>query len=207
MYYSRKKRVRPTRTKQTARGNVVAYDIQPVRDLEHIAGMMRHLAAKPRDQFLFLLGINCGLRVSDLLWLRVADVKHNEHMVVREIKTGKVRRFLINEHLRPYVDKYIEGMNDYDYLFASNRYPHLPIGRVQAYRILREAGEAVGLDFVATHSMRKTFGYHYYRTRQDILTLQMIFNHARPDMTLKYIGWFQTQVDESLQDFILGVDM
>lgn len=203
MYYSRprkKNRPRPTRR----RGDDVGYNIQPIRDLNKLFRMQELLSSNPRNEMMLLTGVNSGLRISDLLWLKVRDVATGDHMVNRELKTGKVRRFFINEHFREVIDQYIKGMLPDDYLFASNRYPFLPISRVQAYRILRAAGEAVGLNDVGTHSLRKTFGYHHYRRYKDVLTLQMIFNHHDPRETLSYIGWTQEIVDQSLQDFFLG---
>lgn len=201
MYYmKRTNRKRPTRR----RGDDVGYDIQPIRDTDKLIAVQMQLAENARNEFMFLLGINSGLRISDLLWLKVRDVAIGEHMVTRELKTGKIRRFFINDQLRPLIDEYIKGKQPDEYLFASNRYPFLPISRVQAYRILRAAGEAVGLHHVGTHSLRKTFGYHHYRRYRDIVTLQMIFNHSDQRETLDYIGWTQQLVDESLTDFFLG---
>ncbi|WP_103110837.1 tyrosine-type recombinase/integrase [Brevibacillus reuszeri] len=206
MYYTPKGSTTNKRRlgRNTPHGVKAGYDIQPIRDPEKIDTMMRYLAKNPRNQFMFLLGMNSGLRVSDLLWLTVSDVKYGSHVVCRELKTGKKRYFLINDHLRPILDRYIEGMQDDDYLFPSNRWPFLPINRIHAYRILRQAGEAAGLDNVGTHSMRKTFGYHYYRRTRDVLTLMLIFNHQEQAVTLDYIGWTQDIIDESLQDFFIG---
>lgn len=209
MYYRRlsASKYRPTRVRNTPHGPVVGYDIQPIRDPDAINAMLRYLSPNRRNQFMFLLGINCGLRVSDLLWLRVRDVRYGTHMVTRELKTGKVRRFYINKYFRPILDEYIDGKHDEEFLFASNRWPFLPINRTTAYKILRDAGEACGLHDVGTHSMRKTFGYHFYKRTRDIVTLMMIFNHKQQAVTLDYIGWSQEIVDEATSEFYLGFDI
>ena len=57
-----------------------------------IANIKRLLANKPRDFLLFTLGVNNGLRISDLLGLKVQDVKGlkvGETVKLREQKTGK----------------------------------------------------------------------------------------------------------------------
>ena len=56
---------------------------------------------------------------------------------------------------------------------------------------------------VGTHTMRKTFGYHHYKKFKDIAILQKIFNHSSPQVTLRYIGIEQDQIDESYTNFIL----
>lgn len=211
MYYekSTRKRYKPTRVRNTPNGPVVGYDVQPIRSLEHIALMSEYLSKSQngkRNQFMFVLGINTGLRVSDLLWLQARHLRQvDTHVVLREFKTGKVRRFLVNEHLQPMVADYISRMSDNEYLFASNRFAKLPINRVQAYKILRDAGEQFGLHHVGTHTLRKTFGYHYYAMTKDIMTLMMIYNHASQEQTLDYIGWSQELIDQSLKSFSLGI--
>ena len=44
--------------------------------------------ASARDLFLFSLGINTGLRVSDLVPLKVKDVKGKVHLTITEKKRG-----------------------------------------------------------------------------------------------------------------------
>lgn len=78
-----------------------------------------------------------------------------------------------------------------------------PITRIQAYRILNTAAEKVGLDEIGTHTLRKTFGYHYYQKTKDVVMLQTIFNHSAPSITLRYIGIQQDEIDKSLEDFSL----
>ena len=51
--------------------------------------------------------------------------------------------------------------------------------------------------------MRKTFGYHHYKQFKDVVILQKIFNHSSPQITLRYIGIEQDQIDYSYSNFIL----
>ncbi|PFH99668.1 site-specific integrase, partial [Bacillus thuringiensis] len=81
--------------------------------------------------------------------------------------------------------------------------PKKPITRIQAYRIMNAAAEKVGLDEIGTHTLRKTFGYHYYQKTKDVVMLQTIFNHSAPSITLRYIGIQQDEIDKSLEDFSL----
>ncbi|MCL6456523.1 MAG: tyrosine-type recombinase/integrase [Gorillibacterium sp.] len=208
MYYAKRgsqKRPRPTRKRNTPDGPTVGYDIQPIRDIETLLAVQSYLAARNlRDEFLYLMGINSGLRVSDLLWLTVRDVQSGQHVLTRELKTGKVRRFFVNDQLRAIIDDYIKGKHVDDFLFPNNRYGHLPISRHWAYKLLRQAGESVGLQHVGTHTLRKTFGYHHYAAHRDISILMMIFNHREQSDTLNYIGWTQDLIDNTMKGFFLG---
>lgn len=79
----------------------------------------------------------------------------------------------------------------------------LPIGRVQAYRILNSAAKAVGLSEIGTHTLRKTFGYHFYQQYKDVALLQELFNHSAPSVTLRYIGINQDALDKAMSGFEL----
>ena len=74
---------------------------------------------------------------------------------------------------------------------------------LQAYRVLNEVAEQIGIDEVGTHTMRKTFGYHHYKQNKDVAILQDIFNHSAPSITLRYIGITDDIKDDTLKDFDL----
>lgn len=146
--------------------------VQPIRDPEYIRVMKRFLKEKSdRNYMLFVTGINSGLRISDILNLRVSDVKR-PYFNMKEQKTQKSK----------------EGVNK-------------PIGRSMAYKILREAADYVSLEGIGTHTLRKTFGYHFYKQYKDPALLQEIFNHSSEDITLRYIGVNQDMMDKAIKDF------
>jgi integrase len=145
-------------------------------------------------------GINLGLRISDLLQLRVKDVR-KQYVSLREKKTGKEKRIKINKTLRKALDLYIKDRDDQEYVFRSREGLNKPISRSSAYIILREAAEYVGLDSIGTHTLRKTFGYWHYKKFKDVALLQEIFNHSSPDITLRYIGITQDTMDKTMDDF------
>lgn len=178
--------------------------VQPIRDVEKIEAMKRILGEGdfgPRNRALFIAGINSGLRISDLLTLKVADVR-GTHISIREGKTDKFKRFVINPTLRKELDEYINGENlsDNDWLFPS-RQGDKAITRVQAYRILNKAASQIGIEEIGTHTLRKTMGYFHYQRNKDVAILQKLFNHSAPSVTLRYIGYEQDQLDESMMNF------
>lgn len=176
--------------------------VQPIRDktkIEEIKDLLRH--KKYRDYFMFEMGINTGLRVSDLLPLRVCDVRNQDYIILKEQKTNKSKRFPINNELRTEILEYTKTMNDHDFLFPSQKGGHLK--RIRAYEILNTVAKEAGLSEIGTHTMRKTFGYHFYKKYKDVAMLQKIFNHSAPSVTLHYIGIDQDAIDEVLKDFSL----
>ncbi|MFW6270251.1 MAG: site-specific integrase, partial [Bacillota bacterium] len=158
--------------------------VEPIRDKNKIEEIKNILKKKSyRNYMLFVLGINTGLRIGDLLKLKVEDVKNKTHIIIKEQKTSKYKQFLINSNLRKELNKYIEGMSDQEYLFQSRIGENKPLSRFQAYRILSAAGEDAGLERIACHSTRKTFGYHHYKKHKDVALLQKLFNHSSPAIT------------------------
>lgn len=178
--------------------------VQPIRDPHMIEVMKIELQKRSlRDYLLFVVGINTGLRISDILKLKVCNVANVSHIIIKETKTGKQKRFLINSNLQHEFKKYIQGMDSRDFLFVSRHHYGKAISRVQAYRILNSVASDIGLLEVGTHTLRKTFGYHFYQKTKDIALLQKLFNHSSPSITLKYIGITQDMMDDAMEEFAL----
>ena len=138
-----------------------------------------------------------------MLKLKVEDVRNKSHIVIREQKTSKNKRFLINSNLRRELKDYIKGMEAEEHLFQSRIGTNKPLSRFQAYRIFSEAGRKAKLENIGCHSTRKTFGYHHYQKNKDVALLQKLFNHSSPSITLDYIGITQDIMDESIENFTL----
>lgn len=175
--------------------------VQPIRDPELIREIKRYLKRRSdRDFILFLFGINTGLRISDILSLKIKDVK-KPYINIRETKTSKEKRINLPPELKRELARFIEEKEDYEYLFKSRKGINRPITRSTAYRILKDAAHHVKLDSIGTHSMRKTFGYHFYKSYKDVALLQDIFNHSAPSVTLRYIGINQDSIDDAMKGF------
>ncbi|MFC4403304.1 site-specific integrase [Gracilibacillus xinjiangensis] len=175
--------------------------VQPIRDPEIIREIKKYLREKNvRNYMLFVVGINSGLRISDILTLRIVDAK-KPYFSLREKKTKKHKRINMPPSLKRELKDYIQGKEDHEFLFKSREGVNKPIGRSMAYKILREAAEYVSLDEIGTHTLRKTFGYHFYQQTKDVAMLQEIFNHSTPDITLRYIGINQDGIDRAMSKF------
>jgi integrase len=162
--------------------------VQPIRDKELIGEIKKFLKeSNPRNYILFLLGINTGLRISDVLRLRVRDVEGWD-IFLREKKTGKVREVKMPKELKKALRDYIQDKPKNEYLIKSRNGKNRPITRGMAYVILNQIADEFGLERIGTHSLRKTYGYHFYNQFKDVATLQAMLNHSHPKETLRYIG-------------------
>ncbi|KAA0944164.1 site-specific integrase [Sporosarcina sp. ANT_H38] len=175
--------------------------VQPIRDPELIREIKRFLREKShRNYMLFVTGINSGLRISDILQLRVSDTERAYFNLV-EMKTDKKKRIEMTPNLRKELKEYVEGKEPHEFLFQSREGVNKAIGRSMAYKILRDAAAHVDLDDIGTHTLRKTFGYHFYKQYKNIAILQKIFNHSDPKVTLGYIGIDQDEMDKAMKGF------
>ncbi|MEQ3562566.1 site-specific integrase [Bacillus thuringiensis] len=176
--------------------------VQPIRDSEQIQQIKEYLKEKnARNYILFVMGINTGLRISDILKLKVGDLK-GSHISMREMKTGKQKRIhKITAALKRELRWFNENREDDEYLLKSRQGKNRPIGRSMAYKILSGAAAEFGLDEIGTHTLRKTYGYHMYMQTKNIALLMEIFNHSSEKVTLRYIGVNQDAMDKAMTRF------
>ena len=153
-----------------------------------------------RDKALFLLGVNTGFRISELLSLTVADISSSggslkTHVTVsqRNMKGGKKSRTVI--------------LNDVAKAALATLTPssHLlfPITKQHFWRVLKSACLLAGIDptLVGTHSMRKTFAQRVYKgLGNDIYATSKALGHAHIATTVAYLGVAQENIDKAILD-------
>ncbi|CAG7841171.1 Tyrosine recombinase XerC [Clostridium haemolyticum] len=176
--------------------------VEPIRDLSVLENMCDYLKkSNERNYILFCMGIYTGLRISDILKLRIRDVKDKKVITLREKKTTKQKIIEINPILKRELKSYVMDKDPLDFLIKSRESYNQPLSRYMAYKILKQLGEQFKVPNLGTHTMRKTFGYHYYRQTKDVVTLQKIFNHSSPSITLHYIGIEQEGINKVYRNF------
>lgn len=172
--------------------------VEPIRDTNKLEDILMYLEkTNERNYILFNLGLYTGLRISDILRLQVKHVRGKTNIRLKEKKTGKYKNIKINKRLKKVLDKYIENKEDYQYLIYSKKDGVEPMTRQHAWKIIKETCMMFGIDNTGTHSLRKTFGYHYYLKTKNIAVLQNIFNHSEPSVTLRYIGINQDTLSDA----------
>lgn len=145
-----------------------------------------------RDYCLFLLGINTGIKLQELLHLRVYEVRNNHGEILEFLSLPLYTNppVYLNDHLRCTLKKYIaeNPLIDTDYLFKSRK-TNEPISRQQAYRIIHAAAKEAGIEAsVGMTTLRKTFGYHAYTNGIAISLIQKRLHHSSPSETMHFIG-------------------
>ncbi|MBA7708903.1 Tyrosine recombinase XerC [subsurface metagenome] len=179
--------------------------VEPIRlesQIKMIKGNLFRQKNK-RDYLLFVFGINSGLRIGDLLSLKLGDVKDSrgdlkDDLDIREQKTGKTRKVFFNKQIKEALRYYLEKTDIFDldrYLFTNEKSKkNKPITRVRAYQLINEWCREVGIKHkVGGHTLRKTFGYHLRKQGISIEQISSLLNHQNIKVTFRYIGISQDE--------------
>lgn len=202
---------------------------EPIKSMDDIFKITQYLIEKGRyrDNMLFIVGINFGLRASDLRMLRFSNLINpnltfKDSFAVFEKKTRNTRKrkknryITINHAVIEAVTLYLEktpGVSLSDYMFRSisNRggNSNNPLSIKSIDRILKKIAEDLSLNIkMSTHTLRKTFCYHQmvmsHNDSRKLLLLQKMLNHSSPAQTLDYIGITAEEVDEAYKQLNLG---
>lgn len=200
--------------------------LQPIREIEtvHDATVTLSKLESVRGRRMFLLwivGINMGLRISDLIDLKVGDLRFEKvftYLPKKQAHKKGARKISVPvpPQVRMAVRARCEGRADDEWLFPSRKRTAggnpAHITREAARADMKEIGRICGIrQRIGCHTMRKTFGYHYYQRTHDIAILQEWFYHSSPATTLIYIGVtldnFQKMVDKNPFGDMDGVEL
>lgn len=196
--------------------------VEPIRDKKKIDAMKAILASGKygqRNLVLFSIGINTAYRISDLRQLKLADVLEitrsrvvvKDRLSMKEQKTAKHNSVYISNKLRKTILEYVQQefpeqilQKEFDhYLFPSRKGINEPLNRQSLWRIIHDAGTAIGLKDIGPHSMRKTFGYFLYKQGTKTEIIQSLLNHSSQRETLRYIGITQEDKDTAVKSLDL----
>ena len=185
---------------------------QPIRDKNQIRELAEYYLRKGqlRNYVLINLGVHTALRISDLLRLRWENVydfeKHRirSSITVTEKKTKKSKIIALNQAVVSALTLLAEKNAQPGRFLIENPNTGKAISRIQAYRLIRTATEALQFQTRAScHSLRKTFGYHAWKSGVSPAVIMEIHNHSSFAVTRRYLG--VTQDDKNA--VYLGLDL
>lgn len=141
---------------------------------------------------------NLGLRISDVLNLRLCDiVKDGDRyrLDITEQKTGKVRTFTVPFPIYQYIENYClrNSISRHEKVF--------PISIRTVQSILKMTCDYLGHEYscVSTHSFRKFYATEIYKNNgYDIALVQHLLQHASPSTTQRYIGIEPKKVEDAI---------
>ena len=179
-----------------------------------------------RNKLLFIIGMNIGIRSSDLRTLKWSfffeknndgTLNFKKFYVLQPLKQKKYNKFVklffnqtVQMAINSYVSKY--PVDDLDeYLFASRKGEE-PISAKSICRIIKDVAVEAGIEQnIGSHSLRKSFGFWCWHQAEDknkaLVILQSIFSHSNTQITAKYIGILDDEIEDMFNNIELGIDM
>lgn len=145
-----------------------------------------------KHRVILMLGYSAGLRISEVIQLKVSDIDSNRMQIkICDSKGRKDRYTILSERmlkeLRNYYRLYrpehwlIEGMGSTP-LFLKQYSP----GSI--HKILKRSSQAVGLKKKITyHTLRHSFATHLLEAGTDILTIKNLLGHSHVATTYTYL--------------------
>ncbi|UOF06605.1 site-specific integrase (plasmid) [Lactiplantibacillus plantarum subsp. plantarum] len=175
--------------------------------------LLHNFRAGRRNYTIFQVGKATLLRVSDVMRLRWTDI-FNENGTVRQNafihdkKTGKANLLYlkpIQTDLLTYQAWYQKQKLHSTWLFPSTQHPDRHITEKQFYKIMSKTGDLLGINYLGTHTMRKTSAYRVYtQSNYNIGLVMNLLNHSSEAMTLTYLGLDQASTENMLDKIDFG---
>ncbi|BBD24360.1 tyrosine-type recombinase/integrase [Enterococcus faecalis] len=193
------------------------HNVQPIKDsnvLKQVQDtLLDSFKAGRRNYTIFQLGKATLLRVSDVLALEYSDVFTDtgvlkERANITDQKTGKPNSLYlkpIEKELLLYQEWLQENEIQSQWLFPSLSNTDKCITRKQYYKIMQKTGDLLGINYLGTHTMRKTGAYRVYeQTNYNIGFVMKLLNHSDQKSTLSYLGLDEVQKEELLDTINFG---
>lgn len=143
----------------------------------------------PKHKLMIQLMYGAGLRVSELINLRIEDLELEKGFGwVRKGKGGKDRLFIIPESLKSEIRKFIglKKMNEYDRLFTSQRGKKYHVRSLQ--QIIKKARKKTRImKNISCHTLRHSFATHLIEQGCSISEVQSLLGHKSPETTFTYV--------------------
>lgn len=208
-------------------------EADPIRDEKDIEKAKKWFKNQPqrykgmklniRNYLLFIIGINCGRRISDIRNLRIKDLVNQDgtyktYWTLKEQKTGKPIKIYINDAVKEGLSMFLPNNPDLNaHLFQSRTKSHVTKNGIniddrlsihQINTIYHKMADEIGLTqkglHISTHSARKTAVYRMIQSNpNDIRTLinvQKFCNHSDFNTTLRYAGIQQEEIDDLIKN-------
>lgn len=180
--------------------------VLPIKDSNVLTSVQETLLdsfrAGRRNYTIFQLGKATLLRVSDVMQLKKVDVFNadgtiKQNTFIHDRKTGKANTLYlkpVHADLLSYYDWLQQQNLISEWLFPSLQSPERHITEKQFYKVMAKVGDLLGINYLGTHTMRKTGAYRVYmQSNYNIGLVMQLLNHSSEAMTLTYLGLLISQ--------------
>jgi len=194
--------------------------VQPIRSEATIRAIKGIITKKPikantsRNLLLWVLGTNTGLRISDILALKLKDVQDNkgnirESLEITEKKTKRPRDIDIRPPVKSALEHFLKDTGVYDlneYLFKDRRKGkkdiNKPISRVRAWQMINDWARKAGVTHkIGTHTLRKVFGSYAFKAGIPLIYISEELGHRNVEVTKRYLGITADETRKAFKNF------
>ena len=140
---------------------------------------------------------NLGLRISDIVKLRLCDIVldgDRYRLEIVEQKTGKSRVFTVPLVIQQYIENYClrNGLRRDELIF--------PLTERAIQKQLKIVCDYLGFKGISTHSFRKWYATEIYKNSgYDIALVQRLLQHSSAATTQRYIGIEPQRIEAAIQ--------
>ena len=175
--------------------------------------LLNNFKAGRRNYTIFQVGKATLLRVSDVMGLKQTDIFNpdgsiKQNAFIHDRKTGKPNTLYlkpVQTELLLYRQWLLDHQLDSEWLFPSLQHPERHITEKQFYKIMSKVGDLLGINYLGTHTMRKTGAYRVYtQSNYNIGLVMHLLNHSSESMTLAYLGLDQASTESMLDQIDFG---
>ena len=169
---------------------------------------------KIRNKAIIEILYSCGLRVSELITLKVSDLYFNESIIKVTGKGNKERFVPISKGAINYIEKYLNEIRIFqkikkgseDTLFLNERGSGL--SRVMIYIILNDLKIKAEINKkIGPHTLRHSFATHLLENGADLITIQNMLGHENIVTTERYLHVNRKHLVESISKYHPRNDM
>lgn len=142
-----------------------------------------------RNYLLMLLFLDSGIRLSELINLKIKDVDWERYTLKILGKGNKEREVPFGMRAAKGLIKFIKwrgNVQPTDFVFADRNGQRMKMRRVA--KIVEDCGKKAGVEGVHCHKFRHTFALSWIKYGGDTFSLQRILGHTTLDMVRNYVN-------------------
>ncbi len=149
-----------------------------------------HSAKTQKSKLIILFLYSTGIRVSELVSLKIEDIDLNSNKGIVKGKGDKQRQIYIGKDISGQLKNYLDNrQKNSPYVFDNNKNPPIPLTTRNIQKIIKSAVKNAGINKkVSPHTLRHSFATHHLQSGTDIRKIQILLGHSRIDTTQIYIN-------------------
>jgi integrase/recombinase XerD len=191
--------ITPSQNKATGRprgsgGRAEELSLAEIRRVNRRLAGTRH---ELRNRALLYLGLGCGMRIDELVGLKMSDVAPHGHLLSRVVlekhstKSKRSRTVSVSKqalaHLKCYLDKRSPEPGPDDALFASGGTHSRSLNPAYAAQLVKQMLRNAGIANASSHSLRRTHANNLRRLGADLMIIKNQLGHASLATTQRYL--------------------